>query len=104
MSIFPMQFARVEIGTCQAFCFTLPVQDIGRDDIKIYVEYSDPSAGEVRFNTWAQTVNGTVRYFIHTDSVKKKICDDLLHNIMHNINTSEEFYQQLHELLERLPR
>lgn len=100
-SDFTIHFAEVNVQLFNCFTFTMPKQDIGRDDIKICVEYGVPTEDNaVYYNVWAQLSNQSVRAFVHDGVIRSGDPGATVQCIMEDINGSEVFYDTLHQFIE----
>lgn len=104
---FPIYISEVNCESIFAFRFTLPEQDIGRDDIVIYVEYgiSSDDAGTITYNVWAQFRDSLIRAFLCPGSVPGTLeAADIIPKIMYALNSQELFYERVNEFITHFDR
>ena len=98
---FPMYLAEVDVSQCYGFCFNLPKQDIGRDDIVIHVEYWNISNDVVRYNVWGQFKETYFRAYLCSSSVPGSAeVGDIVPKIMFDLNSSKEFYEGVYSFID----
>ena len=84
----------------QAFCFDLPTEVTGRNDISIYVEYSDvDDNGNLLYTAWGQFEDDYLRFVLHLGNLaiaERNSETNVVQQIMSDLNDSKEFHQSLH--------
>lgn len=92
---------QIDCQTINMFRFKMPKEDIGRDDITIYVEYGENISDrkQVAYSVWAQIDNKYVRALLICDGFNATIDNDIIYKIVEHINSSEWFYDRLLEFL-----
>ena len=102
---FPIFLAEVDVAEFQAFRFQLPPQDIGRNDILIYVEYDRTEHGIVHYNAWGQFKDTYIRSFLVSSSISLSTgTKDVVSKIIFDLNSSDIFYEQVHSFIDHFGR
>lgn len=102
---FPIHFAQLNVSLYHSFRFTLPEQDIGRNDIQISVDYGTPDNDNlVDYNAWAQLTSQSVRALVHVGSCHSDDPNMIVQRIMEDMNGSQEFYDTLYHFIEHFDR
>ena len=99
---FPMLIVEVDVQTISCSRFMMPKQDIGRGDIEITIDYGDSltDTKTLTCNIWARIGNAAIKGFLTTIHAEKaKSPDDDIDSIMSALNSSEEFYNTLHQFI-----
>lgn len=93
---FPMYIAEVNVEEFFSFRFKLPAQDIGRNDVMIYVEYDNPSAKNIWYNVYGQIKDSYIRAYLCSSSIPgSAVSGDVVSRIIFDLNSSKEFYLQV---------
>lgn len=104
-SDFPLFIAELDVSQFYGFHFQLPAQDIGRDDILIYVEYESPAKKKVRYHVWAQFKDTFVRAYLCSASVPGSAEEaDIVPKIMFDLNSSKDFYEQVYTFIDHFAK
>lgn len=92
----------VDCQTVNMFRFRIPEQDIGRNDITLYVEYgvNTNDRKQVAYSVWAQFDNMYVRALLDCDGFVGIIDDNIICKIVEHINSSKYFYERLYKFIE----
>ena len=102
---FPLYLAEINCTLLHMFRFDLPKEDIGRDDIEIYVEYGDEKEGVVPYNVWAQVKGRRIRSFLCPGTAPgKSDSRDIVQKIVFSLNSDEEFYDQVYAFIAHFDR
>lgn len=104
---FPIYISEVNCESIFTFRFTLPEQDIGRDDVVIYVEYGITPDNEetITYNVWAQFRDSLIRAFLCPGSVPGTLeAADIIPKIMYALNSQELFYERVNEFIAHFDR
>ena len=104
-SEFGAHFEQISVREYSGFFFTLPERDIGRSDVKIYVEYGVAAEmGRVLYNVWAQLDEQSIRAHIMTNVASVQADINIVDAIVSDINLSEEFHETLGHFIEHFDR
>lgn len=74
---FPIYLAEINCELLHAFRFTVPEQEIGRDDVIILVEYGDEEDGVVPYCVWAQFRGKNIRAFYVRDPLPARAIPEI---------------------------
>lgn len=100
MSNFPIFLSEVDVFQYHAFHFSLPAEDIGRDDILIHVEYEISENNIVFYHAWAQYQNSYFRaHLISSSILLTGNGPDVISKIVFALNSSPDFYEQLYSFI-----
>ena len=95
---FPMFIEEIEIGSVSSIRFTLPVNEVGRPDVKIIVEYGNDSQNpqSIILSVWCWIGGSTIRGFI-CNEVARAYEDDKkqISEIICCLNESDTFRSAL---------
>lgn len=96
----------VDCQTVNMFRFRIPEEDIGRNDITLYVEYgvNTNDRKQVAYSVWAQLDNVYARMLIVCDGFYGTIDDNTIRKIVSHINSNELFYERLHYFIEQVDK
>lgn len=93
-SEFGVHLEQISVREYRGFFFTLPERDVGRSDVKIYVEYGVASEeGKVLFNVWANLKGQSIRALVLRSVVAIEQEDKIIETIMMELNGSDEFFE-----------
>lgn len=97
-----MKLVEIDCQTINMFRFKMPKEDIGRDDVTLYVEYGKNinDKKQIVYSVWAQLDDKYVRAMLVCDSFKGKIDNNIVCKIVEHINSSKWFYEQLFNFIE----
>lgn len=107
MPEFPIHISKVNCESMFTFRFTLPEQDIGRNDIVIYVEYgiSPDDVVTITYNVWAQFRGSLIRVFLCPGSISGAFdASNLIPRIMYDLNSMELFYERVNAFITHFDR
>lgn len=101
-----MKKVLVDCQTINMFRFRLPEQDIGRNDITLYIEYgvNINNRKQVAYSVWAQLDNVYARMLLFADIFNGTIGEDIVSEIVKHINSNKEFYKQLYKFIEQVDK
>lgn len=96
----------VDCQSINMFRFRMPEEDIGRNDITLYVEYSvnTNDRNQVAYSVWAQLDNVYARMLLVCGSFNGTIDDNVVCKIVEHINSSKEFYERLYKFIEQVDK
>lgn len=96
----------VDCQTINMFRFRLPEQDIGRNDITLYVEYgvNTNDRKQVAYSVWVQLDNVYARMLLICGSFNGTMDDKIIGEIVKHINSNKEFYEQLYKFIEQVDK
>ncbi len=102
MPEFPLFLAEIDVQSISCVRFTMPANDIGRDDVQIYVEYGISISDDQKLtcNVWAYILNTSLKgYLLTIDVDKPEKSEDKIDVILKALNGSNDFYAVLHHYL-----
>lgn len=102
---FPIYLEQISVRTYTGFFFTLPERYIGRDDVKIYVEYGvAEEQGKVLYNVWAQMSEQSIRAFIMAGATTIDAEENVIDKIVAELNDSDEFHETIEHFIQHFDR
>lgn len=86
----------VHIGEYCGFRVRVPAEDIGRNDITLYIEHREDNAnGTAKYNAWVAVGDADIRMLAQSGNVDTKKTPSLEQAILDDLNNSNAFYLNL---------
>lgn len=98
---YELHFIEIGISKVPTFCFYLPKEEAGRNDVLIFVETYECKNGEdIQYRVWAQLEKDFVRLFITGNQIKRPQNPACLEGtIMNDLGTSTNFHDKIAEFI-----
>ncbi|WP_204721745.1 hypothetical protein [Hydrogenoanaerobacterium saccharovorans] len=103
MQSLPIYLDEIDIQRISCIRFIMPINDIGRDDVQIYVEYGIGMSDEHKLvcNVWAHILDTVLKGYLLSFEIDKPQTEDKeIDAIMRTLNESDKFYAVLHGYLD----
>lgn len=100
---FPLFLEEIDVQGISCIRFNMPASDIGRNDVRIYIEYGINTSDERKLvcDVWAHILNTTLRGYLLTFTTDKpQKAEDEIDVIVQTLNENEDFYTVLRHYLD----
>ena len=102
---FPIHLAELKVNILKSFVFTLPIEETGRDDIQIFVDYAVSEDGNnAIYEAWAQFTDANIRAMVYDGVVPCKGDESAITDIICELNMSEKFHDTVQSFIEHFDR
>lgn len=98
---YELHFIEIGISKVPTFCFYLPKEEAGREDVMIFVEtYECKNGKDIQYRVWAQLENDFVRLFITGNQIKRPQNPASMEGtIMNDLGTATNFHDKIAEFI-----
>lgn len=98
---YPVFLTEVNCHPVHSFCFTLPPQNVGWNNVTLYIEYeAAETSGTTIYHVWAQFHSAVFRAHLCVGQVSGDPDDaDVIRQIISHINDCENFHEQIRKFV-----
>ena len=102
---FPIHLAELNVKMLKSFVFTLPIEETGRDDVHIFVDYGVSENGnEAFYEAWAQFTDANFGAIVYDSVVPYKGDESTITDIICELNMSEKFHDTVQRFIKHFDR